>query len=85
MEAILKFSNLQHWSTVCFSIFFEALFLFLVFLFFGHLSNLLLAWGLAAARQNEVNWIIDQINLTREDSQVVIESNLYQIMTGAGR
>ena len=37
----------------------------------------------SAARQNEVNWIIDQINLTREDSQVVIESNLYQIMTGA--
>ena len=41
------------------------------------------AFRQSAARQNEVNWIIDQINLTREDSQVVIESNLYQIMTEA--
>ena len=39
---------------------------------------------MARPGSNEVNWIIDQINLTREDSQVVIESNLYQIMTGAG-
>ena len=40
--------------------------------------------AMAGPGTNEVNWIIDQINLTREDSQVVIESNLYQIMTGAG-